>query len=287
MKIRKAVIPSAGFGTRFLPATKAQPKEMLNVVDKPLIQYSVEEAVGSGIQHIAVIVSRGKDAILDHFDRSPELEQYLAEKNKLDYLHEIQAISDLADFHYIRQRQMLGLGHAILLAEEFVAGEPFAVLLPDDIFDCPIPCTQQLITAAEQHQASVVVLGRVDEEGTKKYGIIKPYQVSERVFRVDDMIEKPGPEKAFSDLAIIGRYVFTPEIFEAIRNTPPDYRGEIQITDAIKKLRQDQPVYGYLFEGDRYDCGDKVGFLKGSIALALKRSAFKQELRAFLKDLDL
>ncbi len=287
MKIRKAVIPSAGFGTRFLPATKAQPKEMLNVVDKPLIQYSVEEAVGSGIQHIAVIVSRGKDAILDHFDRSPELEQYLSEKNKLDYLHEIQAISDLADFHYIRQKQMLGLGHAILMAEEFVAGEPFAVLLPDDIFDCPIPCTQQLITTAEQYQASVVVLGRVDEEGTKKYGIIKPYQVSERVFRVDDMIEKPGPDKAFSDLAIIGRYVFTPEIFEAIRNTPPDHRGEIQITDAIKKLRRDQSVFGYLFEGERYDCGDKLGFLKGSVALALKRSAFKLELRAFLKNLDL
>jgi UTP--glucose-1-phosphate uridylyltransferase len=287
MKIRKAVIPSAGYGTRFLPATKAQPKEMLSVVDKPLIQYSVEEAVGSGIRHIAVIVSRGKDAILDHFDKSPELEQFLMEKNKLDYLREIQAISELADFHYIRQKQILGLGHAILLAEEFVAGEPFAVLLPDDIFDCPVPCTRQLIRAAEQHQASVVVLGRVDEEGTKKYGIIKPHQVSERVFRVDDMIEKPGPEKAFSDLAIIGRYIFTPEIFEAIRNTPPDHRGEIQITDAIKRLRQDQPVYGYLFEGARYDCGDKVGFLKCSIALALKRAAFQQELRAFLRELDI
>jgi UTP--glucose-1-phosphate uridylyltransferase len=287
MKIRKAVIPSAGYGTRFLPATKAQPKEMLAVLDKPLIQYSVEEAAGSGIEHIAVIVSRGKDALLDHFDRNPELEQFLQNKQKLELLLEIERISGLAEFHYIRQKEMLGLGHAILMAEEFVGGEPFAVLLPDDIFDCPVPCTKQLITAAEQYEASMIVLGQVDAEGTKKYGIIKPHPVAERVFRVDDMIEKPGPERAFSDLAIIGRYVFTPEIFQAIRDTEPDHRGEIQITDAIKLLRQKQPVYGYLFEGTRHDCGDKLGFLKGSISLALKRPDYEAELRAFLRDLDL
>ena len=287
MKIRKAVIPSAGYGTRFLPATKAQPKEMLSVLDKPLIQYSVEEAVGSGIEHIAVIVSRGKDAILDHFDRNPELEQLLQDKQKLEQLQEIERIPGLAELHYIRQKDMLGLGHAILMAEEFVAGEPFAVLLPDDIFDCPVPCTQQLIAAAEQFDASVIVLGRVDAEGTKKYGIIKPHQVEERVFRVDDMIEKPGPDRAFSDLAIIGRYIFTPEIFQAIRDTEPDHRGEIQITDAIKLLRKEQPVYGYLFEGTRHDCGDKLGFLKGSVSLALKRPDYAEEIRAFLKDLDL
>ena len=287
MKIRKAVIPSAGYGTRFLPATKAQPKEMLAVLDKPLIQYSVEEAAGSGIEHIAVIVSRGKAALLDHFDRNPELEQFLKEKQKSEQLHEVERITGLAEFHYIRQKEMLGLGHAILMAEEFVGGEPFAGLLPDDIFDCPIPCTQQLITAAEQYEASVIVLGRVDAEGTKKYGIIKPHPIAERVFRVDDMIEKPGPERAFSDLAIIGRYVFTPEIFKAIRDTKPDHRGEIQITDAIKLLRQEQPVYGYLFEGMRHDCGDKIGFLKGSVSLALKRPDYAAEFRAFLRDLDL
>ena len=286
MKIRKAVIPSAGYGTRFLPATKAQPKEMLAVVDKPLIQYSVEEAAGSGITHIGVIVSRGKDAILDHFDRNPELENFLESKQKLDDLEEIRDISDLAEFHYIRQKEMLGLGHAILMAEEFVGNEPFAVLLPDDIFDCAVPCTRQLIEAAQEYHASVVVLGRVDAEGTRKYGIIKPHQVAERVFRVDDMAEKPGPEDAFSDLAIIGRYVFTPEIFDAIRRTEPDHRGEIQITDAIKLLRQDQPVYGYLFEGIRHDCGDKQGFLQAAVALALKRPDLKEPLSAYLKDLN-
>jgi len=209
MKIRKAVIPAAGFGTRFLPATKAQPKEMLNVVDKPLIQYSVEEAVGSGIEHIAIITSRGKSSIEDHFDQSPELEFFLEKKNKLDLLEQVKGISGLAEFCYIRQHQALGLGHAILMAESFIAGEPFAVLLPDDIFDCPVPCTKQLIDVSQEYEASVIVLGRTDEEGTKKYGIIKPQQVTETTFQVEDLVEKPGPEKAFSDLGVIGRYVFT------------------------------------------------------------------------------
>lgn len=285
MKIRKAVIPAAGFGTRFLPATKSQPKEMLSVVDKPLIQYGVEEAVQSGIESIGVITSRGKSAIEDHFDKSPELEEFLAEKGKNEFLDEVKKISDMADFCYIRQKQALGLGHAILMAEHFIGQEPFAVLLPDDIFEGTVPCLQRLIDTHNDFNASVIVLGRVDKEATKKYGIIKPKQVSERVFQVEDMAEKPEPEKAFSDLAIIGRYIFTPQIFAAIKRTPPDHRGEIQITDAIKLLLEEQPVYGYLYEGKRYDCGDKLGFIQATIELALKRPAFKDSLSEFIKHL--
>ena len=284
-KIKKAVIPAAGFGTRFLPATKSQPKEMLSVVDKPLIQYGVEEAVNSGIEQIAIITSRGKSTMEDHFDNSPELEQFLTEKGKLDFLKEVERISSLADFCYIRQKQALGLGHAILMAESFIGKKSFAVLLPDDIFDCPSPCTKQLIDVHEETKASVIVLGRVDEEGTKKYGIIKPKQISERVYQVEDMVEKPGPEEAFSDLGILGRYVFNPEIFDAIKNTPPDHRGEIQITDAIRLLLKTQPVYGYLFEGTRYDAGDKLGFIEATVSLALKRAEFSQPLSEYIKTL--
>ncbi len=285
MKIRKAIIPAAGFGTRFLPATKAQPKEMLAVLDKPLIQYTVEEIVQSGLQNIGIITSRGKSSMEDHFDHRPELEQFLEEKGKLDFLEEIKRISNLADFCYIRQKQALGLGHAILMAEEYVGQEPFCVLLPDDIFDCPVPCIKQLVDAYSELKAPVIVLGRVDEEGTKKYGIIKPKQVSERVFQIEDMIEKPGPERAFSDLGILGRYVFGPEIFDAIKQTRPDKKGEIQITDAIRLLLDEQPIYGYLFEGKRYDAGDKFGFLEATIGLALKRPEFSQKLRDYLKTL--
>jgi UTP--glucose-1-phosphate uridylyltransferase len=282
IKVKKAVIPAAGFGTRFLPATKSQPKEMLSVVDKPLIQYGVEEAVGSGVEQIAIITSRGKSTMEDHFDKSPELEQFLAEKGKLEFLQEVERISSLAEFCYIRQKQALGLGHAILMAESFIGKESFAVLLPDDIFDCPSPCTQQLIEVHKETGAAVIVLGRVDKEGTKKYGIIKPKQVSERVFQVEDMVEKPGPEEAFSDLGILGRYVFTPEIFDAIKATPADHRGEIQITDAIRLLLESQPVYGYLFEGTRYDAGDKLGFIEATISLALKRPEFSQTLKEYI-----
>jgi len=285
VSIRKAVIPAAGFGTRFLPATKSQPKEMLAVVDKPLIQYSVEEAVQSGIESIGIITSRGKSSMEDYFDRSPELEQFLDEKGKLDFLEEIKRISSLAEFCWIRQKEALGLGHAILMSESYIGRDPFAVLLPDDIFDCPTPCIRQLIDAFSELKSSVIVLGRVDEEGMKKYGIIKPKKISERVFQVEDMIEKPGPEKAFSDLGILGRYVFTPEIFEAIRETASDKKGEIQITDAIKLLLEKQPVYGYLFEGKRYDAGDKLGFIEATIELALKRPEFREKLRDYLKSL--
>ena len=283
MKIRKALIPAAGFGTRFLPATKSQPKEMLSVVDKPLIQYGVEEAVQSGIESIGIVISRGKSSIEDYFDRSPELEQFLEEKGKSDFLEQVIRIASLAEFCYIRQKKALGLGHAILMGESYIGQEPFAVLLPDDIFDCPTPCTKQLIDAYSELGASIIVLGRVDEEGTKKYGIVKPKQISERVFQVEDMIEKPGPERAFSDLGILGRYVFHPDIFEAIKKTDPDKGGEIQITDAIRILLETKPVYGYLFEGKRYDAGDKLGFLEASIDLALKRPEFGQKLREYLK----
>lgn len=285
MKIRKALIPAAGFGTRFLPATKSQPKEMLSVVDKPLIQYGVEEAVQSGIESIGIVISRGKSSIEDYFDRSPELEQFLEEKGKSDFLEQVRRIANLAEFCYIRQKKALGLGHAILMGESYIGQEPFAVLLPDDIFDCPRPCTKQLIDAYSELGASIIVLGRVDEEGTKKYGIVKPKQISERVFQIEDMIEKPGPERAFSDLGILGRYVFHPDIFEAIKKTDPDKGGEIQITDAIKILLETKPVYGYLFEGKRYDAGDKLGLLEASIDLALKRPEFGQKLREYLKSL--
>ena len=285
MNIRKAVIPAAGFGTRFLPATKSQPKEMLSVIDKPLIQYSVEEAVQSGIENIAIITSRGKGSMEDYFDTSPELERFLEEKGKLDLLEEVKKISSLAEFCYIRQKKALGLGHAILMAEKYIGQEPFAVLLPDDIFDGPTPCVKQLVDVYSESKGSVIVLGRTDEEGTKKYGIIKPKKISERLFQVEDLVEKPGPERAFSDLAVIGRYVFHPDIFEAIKKTAPDKKGEIQITDAIKILLETQPVYGYIFEGTRYDCGDKRSFIEATIALALKRPEFCGKIREFLKKL--
>jgi len=285
MKIRKAVIPAAGFGTRFLPATKSLPKEMLAVVDKPLIQYCVEEAVASGIEQVGIITSSAKSALKDHFGPSPELERFLKEKGKLDLLEEIQKITSLTEFVYIRQPKALGLGHAILMAEKFVGDEPFAVLLPDDIYACPTPCTRQLADAFSELGASVIVVGSVDREGTQKYGIIKPKKVSERIFQIEDMIEKPGPERAFSDLGILGRYVFMPKIFEAIKKTKPDKKGEIQITDAIRLLMKKQPVYGYLFEGKRYDAGDKWGFLEATIELALKRPEFSSKLRDYLKSL--
>ena len=284
MKVRKAIIPAAGFGTRFLPATKAMPKEMIAVIDKPLIQYTVEEILGAGIRKIAIITSQAKSVMRDHFAPSPELESFLKAKGKLDLLADVRRISKLAHFTYIRQPEALGLGHAILMGERFAAGEPVAALTPDDIYDCPVSCTKQLVDAFGELRGTVIVLGRVDREGTKKYGVIKvKRRVSERVFEVADMHEKPGPKKAFSDLGILGRYVFTPEIFEAIRKTPADSRGEIQITDAIKVLLGSQPVYGLLFEGKRYDCGNKLGFLEATLALALKNPEFRGPVKKIIK----
>lgn len=282
MNVRKAVVPAAGFGTRFLPVTKAHPKEMLNVVDKPLIHYAVEEILGAGIRKIGVVTSRGKSALEDYFDRSPELEAFLEAKGKLDLLEEMRAIAGLAEFSYIRQPEALGLGHAILMGETFVAGEPFAALTPDDIYDCRPSCTKQLVDCFAERGGTVIVLGRIDAEGTKKYGVIKPKKITDRVFQVLDLAEKPGPERAFSDLGVLGRYVFTPGIFDAIRRTPPDARGEIQITDAIRVLLEREPVYGLVFEGRRYDCGDKWGFLEATVELALKRPEFKDDLNALI-----
>lgn len=286
MRVRKAIIPAAGFGTRFLPATKAQPKEMITVVDKPLIQYTVEEIVGAGIRRIAVITSRGKSALEDHFDRSPELEAFLEAKGKPGLLEEVRRIAGLAEMCYIRQPHMLGLGHAILMGEAFAAGEPVAALTPDDIYDCAVPCIKQLTDQFENLGGTAVALGRVDKEGANKYGIVKVKRpISDRVYELADMVEKPGPEKAFSDLAILGRYVFTPQIFEAIKKTPLDRRGEIQITDAIRGLMDSEPVYGVLFEGNRYDCGNKLGFLEGTVALALKHPEFGGPFREIIKSL--
>jgi UTP--glucose-1-phosphate uridylyltransferase len=285
MNVRKAVIPAAGFGTRFLPVTKAHPKEMLNVIDKPLIHYCVEEILGAGIGKIGIVTSRGKSAIEDYFDRSPELEAFLAAKGKLDLLAEVRAIAGLAEFSYIRQPEALGLGHAILMGETFAAGEPFAALTPDDIYDCDPTCTKQLVDCFGERGGTVIVLGRVDAEGTKKYGVIKPKKITDRVFQVLDLAEKPGPERAFSDLGVLGRYVFTPGIFDAIKRTPPDARGEIQITDAIRVLLEREPVYGLVFEGRRYDCGDKRGFLEATIELALKRPEFKDDINALIERL--
>jgi UTP--glucose-1-phosphate uridylyltransferase len=285
MKIRKAVIPAAGFGTRFLPVTKSQPKEMLPVVDKPLIQYCVEEAVQSGIKNIAVVTNGGKSSLQEHFHRSSKLEQFLDEKGKLELLAEVRKLSSLAEFRFIKQKKALGLGHAILMAEKYIGHEPFAVLLPDNIFDCRIPCLKQLIEAYSELKASVIVLGYVAKGETERHGIVKSKQVRERVFQIENLIEKPSADKAFSNLGVFGRYVFEPDIFKAIKRTAPDERGEIQITDAIKLLLQAKPVYGYLFEGECYDCGDKLGLIKATVSLALKRPEFSRRLREFLSSL--
>jgi UTP--glucose-1-phosphate uridylyltransferase len=284
-KVRKAVIPSAGYGTRFLPATKAQPKEMLTVVDKPLIQYSVEETVDSGIRKIGIITSRGKESIADHFDPNPELESVLQKKGQFEFLKMVKELSSLAEFCYIRQPYALGLGHAVLMAESYVGQEPFAVLLPDNIYDCPVPCLRQLLNVYEKYQATVIVLERITEGETKRSGVIKPKPISGRLFQVEDLEEKPGPKKAMSDLGVVGRYILSPGIFQAIKETQPDHQGEIQITDAIRCLLNFEPVYGYLFEGTRYDAGNKWGFLQAALAMALKRNEFRDRLFAWIKNI--
>jgi UTP--glucose-1-phosphate uridylyltransferase len=278
MRIRKALIPAAGLGTRFLPATKALPKEMLAVIDKPVIQYAVEEAAGSGIGSIGIITSRRKDIIEEHFRPSPELESFLSERDKPELLREVKRIPGLAAFSFILQPEPLGLGHAVLMGDEFIGGEPFAVLNPDAIYDCPIPCLKQLMDVYDQRRTPVIVLGRIDSEGTKKYGVVRARQVSGRVFQVLDLVEKPGPEKALSDLAVLGRYIFEPDIFIVLRKIPPGRNGEIQLTDAIKSLIETRPVYGVLFEGRRYDAGDKFGYIEATINLALKRPEFRSRL---------
>jgi len=283
MKIKKAVFPVAGLGTRFLPATKSSPKEMLPLIDKPLVQYVVEEAVAAGIEQILFVTGRNKRAIEDHFDISTELELHLEEKGKDATLREVREISDLVEIFYVRQKQALGLGHAILCARDFINHEPFAVLLGDDIIDSERPCLRQLLDVYDEHNGSVLALEKVPLENISSYGCVKAEQLAERVFNITDMVEKPKREEAPSDMAIIGRYVLTPQIFSILEQQQPGKGGEIQLTDAILKLSGQEKVYGCLFEGLRHDCGDKLGFLKATVDMALKREEFSKDFEAYLR----
>ena len=289
-KVRKAVFPAAGLGTRFLPATKAQPKEMLPLVDKPLIQYGVEEAIHSGISNIIIVTGRGKSSIEDHFDKSFELEHLLESRNKKELLADVRAISDMMDVSYVRQKEALGLGHAVLRAKELVGPEPFAVVLSDDVIDSATPCIRQLLDIYEYFGASVVALMEVPNEALSAYGVVDAEPVEHngsrnRLFRIRSMVEKPSPSEAPSNLAIIGRYVLTPEIFNSIEAVQPGSGGEIQLTDGLRHLLRNRPVYGVLFEGTRYDAGDKLGFLKATVEFALKRHDLGEPFREYLKTL--
>jgi UTP--glucose-1-phosphate uridylyltransferase len=286
-KIRKAVFPAAGLGTRFLPATKASPKEMLPLVDKPLIQYSVEEAVASGIESILIITGRDKNSIENHFDISFELEELLKEKGKTEVIEEIRAISDLAHISYTRQKQALGLGHAIYQAKDFAGDDAFAVLLADDIVDAEKPALKQMIEVFEKYDAPVIATMQVEGEAISRFGVIDAEEVEPNVFRIRDMVEKPAFKDAPSDLAIIGRYIFTPDIFDAIEQTEPGAGGEIQITDAMRLLLKSLPVYAVKLEGTRHDAGDKLGFLIATVEFALKRDDLGKDFRDYLKTLNL
>jgi len=285
MKVRKAVIPAAGLGTRFLPATKAQPKEMLPIVDKPAIQYVVEEAVRAGITDILIITGRGKRSIEDHFDRSFELEHFLETKGKFDELKEVREISEMAMIHYIRQRDPLGLGHAVLVAEDHVAGEPFAVLLGDDIISERTPLLQEMLKVHERYGRSVIAVQEVARSEIGLYGSIQPEFVEERLARIVTIVEKPAPDEAPSNLAAIGRYLLTPEIFDSLRAIPPGKGGEVQLTDAINLLAQEQAVYAYVFEDGRFDVGNKLDYLKATVELAVDREDVGEGLREYLADL--
>jgi len=290
MRVRKAVLPAAGWGTRFLPATKAQPKEMLPLVDKPVIQYAVEEAVAAGIEQIIIVTSSQKRAIEDHFDLNLELEQLLESRGDIDMLRQIRAISDLAEIAYVRQKEQLGLGHAILVTKGLVGHEPFAVLLSDDVVVAERPAIGQLIHAYEQTHGSVVAVTEVPPAETHRYGIIAGEPVPDadpRLYRIRGVVEKPEPGTAPSNLAIIGRYVLTPKIFDKLEQTPRGAGGELQLTDAIETLMQEQDVYGYAFEGVRYDAGTTMGWLKASVELALERPDIGGEFRRYLQELDL
>jgi UTP--glucose-1-phosphate uridylyltransferase len=285
VKVNKAVIPAAGLGTRFLPATKAQPKEMLPLVDKPAIQYVVEEAVRTGIRDILIVTGRGKRTLEDHFDRSFELEHYLESSGKYEQLKEVRQITEMAMIQYIRQRDPLGLGDAVATAEPHVGGEPFAVLLGDDIIATADPLLQRMITVYERYGRSVIAVQEVRRDEIHLYGAVKPEMVEDDLARVVDIVEKPPPEEAPSNLAAIGRYVLTPEIFDAIRETTPGAGGEIQLTDAIGLLAREQAVYAYVFEGARYDIGKRLDYLMATVELAAEREDVGPEFRAFLSDL--
>ena len=284
MQVKKAVFPVAGLGTRFLPATKSSPKEMLPLIDKPLVHYVVEEAVASGIEDILFVTGRGKRALEDYFDISFELEALLQEKGKDKTLREVREIADMVKIFYVRQKQAMGLGHAILCAKEFVGNEPFAVLLGDDIIDGDKPCLAQLLEVYRKYRGTVLALEQVPMENISSYGCVMANQLSEQVFEVLDMVEKPKQEDAPSNLAIIGRYILTPDIFPILEKQKPGKGGEIQLTDAIRQLLHEEAVYGCRFDGVRHDCGDKLGFLKATVDMALKRKEFNSEFRAYLKE---
>ena len=287
MRIRKAVFPAAGFGTRFLPATKAIPKEMLPLVDKPLIQYSVEEAKNSGLEEIIIVTGMGKTAIEDHFDVAFELEILLREKKKADILRMVEEVSNLAHFSYTRQKKPLGLGHAILCAKNLVGMEPFAVFLSDDVIDAKIPVMKQMLKVFHQYPSTILAVQQIPMKDTHHYGIIEAKNIGPRLYKVIDMVEKPHPKDAPSNLAIIGRYILMPEIFGMLEQTKAGKGGEIQLTDGLKMLSKKQPIYAYEFEGERYDAGDKLGFLKANVSFAIKNPNIKKEFKKFLKGIRL
>ena len=289
MRVRKAVFPAAGLGTRFLPATKAQPKEMLPVVDKPVIQYGVEEALAAGCDQIIIVTGRGKSAIEDHFDVSYELEKMLEERKKTELLTIVRQISDMIHVAYVRQKEAMGLGHAVLMARELVGNEPFAVLLADDVIDANPPCLKQMIDQFNETQASIIATQQVDGPGISAYGVIgaAPVPGNDRLFEVHTMVEKPKIEEAPSNLAIIGRYILTPKIFEVLDSTPLGAGGELQLTDALRLLLKQEKIFGYRYEGRRHDAGDKLGFLKATVEFALKRPELNPQFRDYLKSLNL
>lgn len=285
-KIKKAIIPAAGLGTRFLPVTKAQPKEMLPIVDKPTIQYIIEEAVASGIEEILIITGRNKKCIEDHFDKSVELELELEKSGKQEMLKLVREISDMVDIHYIRQKEPKGLGHAISCAKTFVGNEPFAVLLGDDlVYNEEKPCLKQLIDCYNEYNTSILGVQTVDAKDANKYGIIKGIHIEGRVHKVRGLVEKPAIEEAPSNIAILGRYIITPQIFKILEETKPGRGGEIQLTDALSKLINEEAIYAYEFEGTRYDVGDKLGFLKATVEYALRREDLRDEFMEYLNNL--
>ncbi|MBM7560838.1 UTP--glucose-1-phosphate uridylyltransferase GalU [Fusibacter tunisiensis] len=286
MKVKKAVIPAAGLGTRFLPATKAMPKEMLPIVDKPTIQYIIEEAIASGIEEIMIITGRSKRAIEDHFDRSIELEMELEKKENDELLKMVNQISDMADIHYIRQKNPSGLGHAIYCARTFVGNEPFAVLLGDDVVHNPdYPCLKQMIDIYDKHQTSVLGVQEVAPENVNKYGIVDGSPIADRVYSVNGLVEKPNVDEAPSKVAILGRYIINPEIFKIIEHTKPGKGGEVQLTDALKELAEQENMVAYVFEGRRYDVGNKQGFLEATVETALRREDIRDDFYAYLKEI--
>lgn len=283
MKVRKAIIPAAGLGTRFLPATKAQPKEMLPIVDKPTLQYIIEEAVASGIEEVLVIIGRNKNSIQDHFDKSVELELELEAKGKLDLLEEVRHISNMVQIHYVRQIEPKGLGHAVLCAKSFIGNEPFAVLLGDDIVYAEKPCLGQMIEAYDEYKTSILGVQEVESSEVSKYGIVDGKFIEDRIYKVRGLVEKPSSEEAPSNVAILGRYIINPAIFEILENTKPGKGGEIQLTDALKELATKEAMYAYVFEGRRYDVGDKQGFLEATVEYALRRPDLREPFLAYLE----